>query len=149
MYYSIVHKHYIHRSDMYIHVYARWVGFQMTGKPGDCTIIVIVFHYNFKVEVSSYFSSSCFHDHHHLRLEFFKLPLAIMMDRIWHWHKHTMPVMVYTHNFSLLTTKSLQCILVTSSIHSDSPQAKDLEISLMWRQQTQNQHTGKPHECAS
>jgi hypothetical protein len=29
MYYSIVHTHHIHRSDMYIHVYARWVGFQM------------------------------------------------------------------------------------------------------------------------
>ncbi len=30
MYYSIVHTHHIHRSDMYIHFYARWVGFQMT-----------------------------------------------------------------------------------------------------------------------
>jgi hypothetical protein len=29
MYYSIVHTHHIHRSDMFIHVYARWVGFQM------------------------------------------------------------------------------------------------------------------------
>ncbi len=32
MYYSIVHTHHIHhinRSDMYIHVYAMWVGFQM------------------------------------------------------------------------------------------------------------------------
>jgi hypothetical protein len=29
MYYSIVHTHHIHCSDMYIHVYARWVGFQM------------------------------------------------------------------------------------------------------------------------
>ncbi len=30
MYYSIVHTHHIHSSDMYIHVYARWVGFQMS-----------------------------------------------------------------------------------------------------------------------
>ncbi len=29
MYYSIVHTRHIHGSDMYIHVYARWVGFQM------------------------------------------------------------------------------------------------------------------------
>ncbi len=29
MYYSIVHTYHIHGSDTYIHVYARWVGFQM------------------------------------------------------------------------------------------------------------------------
>ncbi len=29
MYYSIVHTRLIHASDMYVHVYARWVGFQM------------------------------------------------------------------------------------------------------------------------
>jgi hypothetical protein len=37
MYYSIVHTHHIHCSDMYIHVYARWVGFQMV-----CTQYVLV-----------------------------------------------------------------------------------------------------------
>jgi hypothetical protein len=31
MYYSIVHTRHIHVSDLYVHVYARWVGFQMTG----------------------------------------------------------------------------------------------------------------------
>ncbi len=30
MYYSIVHTRHIHGSDIYIHVYARWVGFQMS-----------------------------------------------------------------------------------------------------------------------
>jgi hypothetical protein len=29
MYYSIVHTYHIHGSDTYVHVYARWVGFQM------------------------------------------------------------------------------------------------------------------------
>ena len=30
MYYSIVHTYHIHRSDMYVYIYARWVGFQMS-----------------------------------------------------------------------------------------------------------------------
>ncbi len=30
MYYSIVHTRLIHASDMFVHVYARWVGFQMS-----------------------------------------------------------------------------------------------------------------------
>ena len=34
---SIVHTWYIHVSNMYVHVYARWVGFQMI------TIITIIF----------------------------------------------------------------------------------------------------------
>ncbi len=29
MYYSMVHTYHIHGSDTYVHVYARWVGFQM------------------------------------------------------------------------------------------------------------------------
>ena len=31
MYYSIVHTRLIHASDVCVHVYARWVGFQMKG----------------------------------------------------------------------------------------------------------------------
>ncbi len=48
MYYSIVHTHHIHCSDMYIHVYARWVGLQMldTRSPSPTYPIPLAKHLN-------------------------------------------------------------------------------------------------------
>ncbi len=37
MYYTIVHIRLIHGSDMYVHVYARWVGFQMSATAATVT----------------------------------------------------------------------------------------------------------------
>ncbi len=50
MYYSIVHTRLIHASDMYVHVYARWVGFQMLVCTGtsESAISVTVLKSHFK-----------------------------------------------------------------------------------------------------
>ena len=40
MYYSIVWRVYVHGSDMYVHVYTRWVGFQMNCELILCDIIM-------------------------------------------------------------------------------------------------------------
>ncbi len=49
MYYSTVHTRLIHASDMYVHVYAKWVGFRVqmsSGTPifGICLVILHKFH---------------------------------------------------------------------------------------------------------
>ncbi len=42
MYYSIVHTRLIHASDMYVHVYARWVGFQMADPTSTSPLLITV-----------------------------------------------------------------------------------------------------------